>query len=947
MNCYYLSIIIIHYILILTNLSFWIIIISELCQCRVYSAKAGLYQIRRTLMSNKSVMPVWGPYSKKYMGISRVMGELKNKSGLTFADAVRFDFTVHPTVWNSSTPVPNVTVPSSYHLWKCSEDYTFYSYRYELMWKDMVYADVSFSKINDEAYLARVEFVNNTDLSQNTVLNLFSSLEFPNGKEYYIDSKGKKFNLVKANDYNEYTYTKIRPWENETPDGMFRGMFKSEEFYLGYGLGDRCDNAHVHYLNLRPFGCEKGDRVSYSLSDDGIENPILLLRYKTVTDGDAVFTVNGRRVTFPHSDELTFITLPYSNDIELVSEGASGVELDFLAVCEQGTELEVVTVPHSFAPKIETEKFPDGYAVTLDYGYDDCKFKVITNNENTRFRTLDSGSLEDALINRLSNGDHTYDDLRETFSNSFKRKHSDDGFFQNTLIKSIFIEPHSRHTEYAVVAKNDFEPLTNEEYEWIYNAAKSLGETKQFNSDGQKYALSTDILRATLLTNTVYPVYCHGENVIHHTPGKRWDSFYTWDSGFIGMGLLEFSNELCRYALDMYLCDENNDDFCFLLHGSLVPTQFVEYFELLKRTEDKSKLDFMYDKMRRYYEFLRGRTNNSTCAKFNNGLLTTYDYWYSCSGMDDYPAQVKMIADKAEEYSCPCLSTSQIIRAGKIMRAVAIYLGKNEDVPVYDKDIEQSENALNALAWDEESGYFGYTMYDKDKNKPYIMKTESGENWDKGFDGVYPLIAGAVDGERKQRLLAHIKNPDEMWSAAGVSAVDMSASYYFDDGYWNGNVWMSHQWFVWKTMLDNGDTDFAFAIADRALEMWREETDFTYFTYECFGIKTRRGGWFHNFGGLSAPIVIWANAYYKSGTVTTGLDTWTDYQKVTHDSAEISFKYYGKSDSYSMLVTLSDNNSYKAYLDGKTVEFKNRNNGCMEFTFDGSVKQGVLKIEKA
>ena len=137
-------------------------------------------------MSNKSVMPVWGPYSKKYMGISRVMGELKNKSGLTSADAVRFDFTVHPTVWNSSTPVPNVTVPSSYHLWKCSEDYTFYSYRYELMWKDMVYADVSFSKINDEAYLARVEFVNNTDLSQNTVLNLFSSLEFPNGKEYYM-----------------------------------------------------------------------------------------------------------------------------------------------------------------------------------------------------------------------------------------------------------------------------------------------------------------------------------------------------------------------------------------------------------------------------------------------------------------------------------------------------------------------------------------------------------------------------------------------------------------------------------------------------------------------------------------------------------------------------------------------------------------------------------------
>ena len=103
----------------------------------------------------------------------------------------------------------------------------------------------------------------------------------------------------------------------------------------------------------------------------------------------------------------------------------------------------------------------------------------------------------------------------------------------------------------------------------------------------------------------VYPVYRHGENVIHHTPGKRWDSFYTWDSGFIGMGLLEFSPKLCQYALDMYLCDDTNKDFCFLLHGSLVPTQFVEYLELLKRTNDKESLAFLYDKAKLYYEFLR------------------------------------------------------------------------------------------------------------------------------------------------------------------------------------------------------------------------------------------------------------------------------------------------------------------------------------------------------
>lgn len=277
---------------------------------------------------------------------------------------------------------------------------------------------------------------------------------------------------------------------------------------------------------------------------------------------------------------------------------------------------------------------------------------------------------------------------------------------------------------------------------------------------------------------------------------------------------------------------------------------------------------------------------------------------------------------------------------------VAESLGRNDDVKVYDADIEYSTKALNELAWDEESGYFGYTEYDENGNVTGIMRTAGGENFNKGMDGIYPLVAGAVSGDRKKRLIEHIKNPKEMWSRAGISAVDMSASYYFDDGYWNGNVWMSHQWFVWKTMLDNGEADFAFEIANRALDMWKDETDFTYNTYECFGIATKRGGWFHNFGGLSAPVCIWANCYYKPQTVTTGFDIWTDYQRTTDKSAEISFKYYGDNEKYTMIVTLSDKCSYAAFLDGEEIEFYERNKGSLEFTFTSDVKSGLLVIKE-
>ena len=886
-------------------------------------------------MANKIKMPLWGPYSKKYMGLSKIIPSLNAEGG-------RFDAVIHPTLWNSATPVPNVTVPSGYHLWECAPDFSYYSYRYELMWKDMVYADVSFSKIDDDSYLMRCCYHNNTDLVQNCLLNIFASIEFSFTKYTKVLCDGN-IKIKNATDYESFGYAKERPWEYETPDGMFRGMFRDREFYLDEGLGDRCRNDHVEHLQLKPFFCEKGDFVKYKLSADGFTSPVLAIRYRTVTKGLASIDYCGDKIALPYSDELTIRYIPFKENPEFVSLGGAGIELDFIAVVEKDSIVRTELVSYNYAPEITKEKLEGALRTTLKYNYDDCEFSVLTHNENTRHRTLESGTLEDALINRLSNGDVNYDDLKETFSAAFSRKSSDNGFIQNTLIRSIFIQPHSEHIEYAVISDKKFDRLSDSEYEKIYENARKNSVSKEFNEAGKKYALSTDILKSALLTNTVYPVYLHGENVVHHTPGKRWDSFYTWDSGFIGMGLLEYSRDLCRYALDMYLCDEDNDDFCFLLHGSLVPTQFAEYLELLKKTENKHELNYLYARMKLYYEFLRGRTHSSTCAKFGNGLLTTYDYWYSCSGMDDYPAQLEMMRDKAEDYSCACLPTSHIIRAGKIMKMVAEYLGKNDDISTYDNDIAVSEKALNELAWDEESGYFGYTKYDRDE--PYIMKTENGENWDKGFDGIYPLIAGAVDGERRQRLLDHIKNPNEMWSDAGISAVDMSASYFLNDGYWNGNVWMSHQWYIWKTMLDLGDTDFAFAIADRALEMWKTETDFSYNTYECFGIKTRRGGWFHNFGGLSAPICIWANAYYRPQSVTTGFDVWTDYQKVTDSSAEVKFRYYGNNDKYSIIITLSDRNEYTVTLDGKEIPFNERTKGCVEITLDNSVKDGIINVE--
>lgn len=114
-------------------------------------------------------MPVWGPYSKKYMGLSRIMKESE-------ISGARFDLAVYPTYANSAVPVPNVTVPSDYHPWDCDVKSMFFRYRYELLWKDQLYADVDFFQIEEETWGIRVSYVNRTSKMQNCLLNFFRRL---------------------------------------------------------------------------------------------------------------------------------------------------------------------------------------------------------------------------------------------------------------------------------------------------------------------------------------------------------------------------------------------------------------------------------------------------------------------------------------------------------------------------------------------------------------------------------------------------------------------------------------------------------------------------------------------------------------------------------------------------------------------------------------------------
>jgi hypothetical protein len=278
---------------------------------------------------------------------------------------------------------------------------------------------------------------------------------------------------------------------------------------------------------------------------------------------------------------------------------------------------------------------------------------------------------------------------------------------------------------------------------------------------------------------------------------------------------------------------------------------------------------------------------------------------------------------------------------------MASNLGLEKDIESYNAYISRISKALNDYSWDEESGYFAYVIHDENGNPVEKLRTADGENLDKTIDGLYPLIAGAVTENQKKKLLSHLKNENEMMSRVGISAVNMTASYYRDNGYWNGNVWFSHQWFIWKTMLDLGETDFAYKIAETALEAWKRECDYSYYTFEMVNIKTGRGGWFHNFGGLSAPINLWAFAYFRKGTFNCGFDCFVGKQEFsdgfTHFEAET--EYFGENDNYSVIAVMSDEREYSVFVNGEKYENAvSRKKGEIEITLPGTLKNAKIEI---
>jgi hypothetical protein len=217
-----------------------------------------------------------------------------------------------------------------------------------------------------------------------------------------------------------------------------------------------------------------------------------------------------------------------------------------------------------------------------------------------------------------------------------------------------------------------------------------------------------------------------------------------------------------------------------------------------------------------------------------------------------------------------------------------------------------------------------------------------------GLGGAYPLVAGICTEEQQQRILGFLKSEQHIWSQVGLSAVDQSAPYYRTDGYWNGTVWMPHQWFFWKTMLDLGEAEFAFKIAGTALDTWKREVEATYNCMEHFLIETGRGAGWHEFGGLSTPVLFWYSAYFRPGNFNAGFNTWIQNKEFNEDYSElmVDLSFIDQKNDCCVIACMNPDFDYKITWDGEAVVHKALVPGTLSIDLPAKeYKKGRLVIQ--
>ena len=885
----------------------------------------------------------WGPYSYDMSGISHVTDLQKG---------LRMDFFFVPAHYRRIAFAPESLRECGCTPWEASPDFSYWSYRQTMIpgafrdTEDMLSADTSFSRISENLRLARIEYKNRTDSLREVSLYGYARLADQPALEARLPEGAQ---WIDALDYASLTFAKPRFDEHLVYAAGRRGERPNPNAVNGRCLGRPYAN-----ILLPGFGANAGDTASWTIS--GATGKLYMrASLPKGTQMHLRFSFEGKSCDVTVNGTGNFELLPLEIPCQgngtltlLCPEGATeeGIAVDGFVIAPAtapATSFEFLPISRSVTPRSKkvaaqsTELEADGFDMKYIFWWD--------RPEGTE-REYSVSDIRTLLA--YSHGiKHILYGAKEV-----SRQYPGNEFCHETYLTPIEVPAHGNAVVYFLMGASTDEAALLKEFnaidrrpealEAIYQKARQNAFRYENPLAGDTINFGQQLLSSVVMNNCLFPIRCCGRWIRHHSPDKYYHSLYTWDSGFIGLGLLELDVRRGVENLNAYICEKDEEN-AFVNLGTPLPVQAYLYAEIWNRTQDLEMLEHYYPRLRRYYDFMAGHIENSTFRSFKTNLLCGFNYFYNSGGWDDYPAQWHLFRSGYSSNATPVVTTAHVIRFARILQTAADILLENKrltqeqhdtDQAQYAEDLQAFTDALQKYAWSEKDGIFSYVRHNGDGSyQAPLLHQESGVNFNFGFDGVSPLVSDVCPPEQQKILWNLLKTPGRCWTPFGLTAVDQKAPYYRKDGYWNGSVWMPHQWFFWKAALAAGDAEFSRRIAKTALSVLSEETLESRGIYEHYSAVTGKGAGCFHFGGLSSIGLSFYAAYYKAGRLTTGIGTWILKQEPLQGGgirATMECKETHGISGIALYATGQPKADWKVTIDGKPAAFEAFEDGSLE-----------------
>ena len=514
-------------------------------------------------------LPDWGPYSSRYAGISHIADR---KKGL------RLDYFVIPGFHSGKGIFPDVRSPYDYHIWDANRELSYYAYRFELIWKDKVYVDMEFFRVDETSRLLKLTFRNNQSYAEQFCLTVGMQFE---GCPVELNLQPGELWIGGE----EYVDIETR---NIQTDGLRRGVVPG-----------------IHFLDRKALGGTfpeiPGNWVAFNFTSREIhQDAALYFHYASGGDQSVRFdlSLDGKhyQTYFPptggaHSfNDLHFhkvvvgrlpagkhrLQLKYSGEDKF---GGSFV-LDGFICASSSADMDA-------PPRLKSnESSPN-----LNISQDQTKRGIALSSflRKGRFYGIHTGTDEPDIW--TITGQEIGDYIRRQFDAShFQRNfwnHHDVKLEEGNQhlmidIGPLFCNPRSEISVYLPLA---FAPSRNELFRRLHEIYKNRLTIEQkerkyhqairYSVSGKRYAFSQERMMALSLTSVGYPVELKEGLIKYFNPGKccNCQTLYLWDAGFQGLGLLEYSPKLALETMNTYLTNLEDREHPLILHGTPLPVQ--------------------------------------------------------------------------------------------------------------------------------------------------------------------------------------------------------------------------------------------------------------------------------------------------------------------------------------------------------------------------------------